>query len=112
MPTSSTPDTQTDIEAAPDFAAFLVGVNKGRLVREAGEQLQTLVAAIRETGRGGSITVKLDIKPNSRTPGQMGTVQVVAAVAAKTPNLPKPESTFFIAEDNSLSRTPTDPSLF
>jgi hypothetical protein len=105
----STPDIATDVPSQ-DFLAFVAGVNKGRTVTELGEMLQALVAAVENTGKGGSLTLKLTVKPAGKN---SNAVAVTDEVLLKAPKLNRPESIFFADKDHNLVRTdPDQPSMF
>lgn len=75
----------------------------GRSLQELSEQLALLVAAVRDTGKGGSLTYKITVKPASA--GDVVTVQLEDDVK---PNIPKPargNSIFYANENNTLQRT-------
>ena len=104
----STPDT-TEKSTAQDFLAFLAGIDKGRTVLESGEKLQELVAAIEDTGKGGTFTLKLTAKPA----GKSGALTVVPELVVKAPKLAARESIFYPdAEHNLVRNDPNQSSLF
>jgi hypothetical protein len=98
-------------EDAPDsFAAFLCQTNKGRTERELSEAMQRLVAAVQETGKAGTLTLRIDIKPQANTDG---VVTVTDRVTVKAPQLERPNSIFFITKNAGLSRNdPNQRSIF
>lgn len=85
------------------FAAFLQEQAGGQLHAELSERLHDLLQAVQETGKAGSIALKLDIKPIPGTDGR--TVTVTDTVTAKAPKTERPKSIFFLADDGNLSRT-------
>lgn len=105
----STPDTD-DKTNAQDFLVFLSGVNKGRTANELGEKLQELVAAIENTGKAGTLTLKIAVKPA----GKNGAALIVTdEVTVKAPKLSRPESIFFPDPEHNLVRNdPNQPSMF
>lgn len=106
----STPDTETK-PATPDFLAFLAGVNKGRTANELGEKLQELVAAIENTGKGGTLVLKIAIKPAGKT--NSDAVIVTDEVLLKAPKATPRESFFFPDSDHNLLRNnPNQADLF
>lgn len=75
---------------------------KGKFVTEATEALAAVVKACRETGKKGSITITLKIRPTS-------TEMMVSDDI--DPKIPKPDaaaSVFYDTEDGQLSRTDPD----
>lgn len=91
-------DEQSDTQS---FAAFLAQHQRGRTDRELSEKLRELVEAVEETGKGGSITYTLTIKPQAQTEH---TVLVTDEVKTKLPQLDRPASIFFADEAYRLVR--------
>jgi hypothetical protein len=75
----------------------------GRSLAELSEELARLVQAVRETGRAGSLTYKLTIKPASA--GDVVTVQLEDDLKCVTPKPARGSSIFFATEENTLQRT-------
>lgn len=96
--------TTAEQDTAQDFAVFLVGIDKGRLIRDCGTQMQEVVAAIEQTGKAGVINLRLDLKPA----GKSGAITVTGAVTTKKPKVDRPESLFFPDQHHNLVRD--DPS--
>jgi hypothetical protein len=89
-------------EVAPKpFATFLLEHARGRTHDELSRKLRDLLAAIDETGKGGSITYKLSIKPEAKTGGA---VLVTDDVKATLPVLDRPASIFFVDSHYRLCR--------
>lgn len=106
----STPDT-TNEATAQDFLAFLASVNKGRTANDLGERLQELVEAVENTGKGGTLALKLTIKPAGKT--NSDAVIVTDEVLLKAPKAAPRESFFFPDGNHNLLRTdPNQNSLF
>ncbi|WP_367128283.1 hypothetical protein [Saccharothrix sp. HUAS TT1] len=104
-------DQQHDDEPQQEYAALLVQADKGRVHERASEQLTALLKAVRATGKGGSLTVKFDIKPDKGSDGER--VTVAGSVAAKVPAPDAKTSIFFVDEDGGLHRNdPHQQSLF
>jgi hypothetical protein len=105
----SIPDAATQAPTQ-DFLAFLAGVNKGRTVTELGEMLQVLAAAVENTGKSGTLTLKFTMKPAGTN---SDAVTVTDEVLLKAPRLKRPESIFFLDADHNLVRNhPNQNSLF
>lgn len=108
----SPPDNDTANATASDqvpFASVLYELNKGKTHVQLGNELRDVVAAVRETGKAGSLTLRLDIKSIN---GEEG-VMISARVGSKAPVFDSPASMFFVDDDNNLSRTPKhQPSMF
>lgn len=101
----STTNTKTAAEApvVRPFASFLQEQSGGQLHDELSTKLHDLIEAIRETGKAGSLSLKIDIKPIAGTDGR--TLTVTDTVAAKLPKTERPKSIFFATDDGNLSRT-------
>lgn len=83
------------------FADFLREQDRGRTHDALSQQLHDLIAAVQETGKGGSIVLKIDVKPVTGTQGR--TLTVTDQVTAKIPH-PDRKSIFFVTDDGNLSR--------
>ena len=75
----------------------------GRSLAELSEQLALLVAAVRDTGKAGSLTYKLTVKPASA--GDVVTVQLEDDVKPLIPKPARGNSIFYANENNTLQRT-------
>jgi hypothetical protein len=85
------------------FAVFLQDLRDGRAHAELSGLLAELLAKVKETGKGGSLTLKLKVKPA----GRGSDVDKVVIADAITLDLPKPErgeDFFWLNEDNELTR--------
>ncbi|MFJ4009415.1 hypothetical protein [Streptomyces sp. NPDC090026] len=102
MTDQTAPDEQGAPEPRP-FADWLQEQAGGSTHAELTEKLHALIAAVQETGKGGSISLKVDIKPIAGTDGR--TLTVTDAVVTKLPRVERPKSIFFITDDGDLSRT-------
>ncbi|QCW22483.1 hypothetical protein SEA_NEOBUSH_52 [Gordonia phage Neobush] len=92
-----------------DFAAVFMQHAKGRAHTEASKKLAEVVEAVMETGKPGSITVKLTI---SRDKDLASVVKIADQVAAKIPTEPR-RSMWFPDDDGQLHRNdPRQTSLF
>lgn len=94
---------ESDEQVVRPFASFLREQSGGQLHDELSSKLHELIEAIRETGKAGSISLKIDIKPIAGTDGR--TLTVTDTVAAKLPKTERPKSIFFATDDGNLSRT-------
>jgi hypothetical protein len=92
------------------FAEWLHEQRDGALVLELGEALNDLVETVNILAKGGSLTLKVTIKPSSR--GNSAIVLVTDEVSVKKPE-PEPEPAVFFVDGNAnLSRAnPSQPSL-
>lgn len=82
------------------FVTMLSELRKGLTVSELSDELACLVAAVRATGKKGSLSVKLVLVPAAD--GE--TVLVTSDWAVKEPLPNKASTTFFTTDDNLLVR--------
>jgi hypothetical protein len=87
------------------FAEILSEVNKGVVADDAATKLAELVASVRETGKGGSVTVTVKVDPFK---GNETILKVSGQVVLKAPKSEAPASIFYPDESGNLSRN--DPS--
>ncbi len=88
--------TQTDEEF--DFAEWLQEFGHGATNRQLAELLRDTVAACRETGKKGSITLKLAIDVG----GADKIATVAAECSAKRPHSSLPGGSYYVREDGGL----------
>ena len=74
----------------------------GNFLDECSDNLQAVIAAVEETGKGGKLLIEISIAPASR--GQ-GAVKVSDKITAKLPQLPNGETIMFVTPDNNLVST-------
>lgn len=91
-------------DAAPSFAAFLAST-RPKTDAELHDELSKLVAAIEETGRGGSITLTLEFKPIDEG---VTALKVNDKITVKRPEKNREGSITYVDRDHTLSRR--DPS--
>lgn len=77
-------------------------IRKGRAVDLASERLADLVRAVDETGKAGSVTITLKVKPE-KGGGSQKTIAV--EVKAKIPEIDLPEAVFFSDGEGDLHRS-------
>lgn len=101
--------TQTRAATAPgevddpqSFAAFLVQHARGRTERDLSNKLRDLVKAVQETGKPGSLTLTIKIKPE---PNADSAMVVADTITVKAPVFDRAESIFFADEKHHLVRT-------
>lgn len=85
------------------FAIFLQELRDGRTHTELTTQMAALLEKVKETGKGGEITLKLKVKPA----GRGSDVDKIVIADSITVTLPKPErgeDFFWLTEENDLSR--------
>lgn len=81
------------------FIDTLRDIEAGGLLDELSETQHSLIDAIRLTGKGGELTIKLAYKPDGN--GQM---TIKADVKAKEPALSRGRSLFFLTPEGNLTR--------
>ncbi len=101
----------TDDAVTPDpFSTLLVDLRGGEALNDASAALAKLVGDIRATGKGGSITLTLEIAPVTK--GNTTTLVVVDAIKVKPPRIDPGSTIVFADEENHLSRRdPRQPEL-
>jgi hypothetical protein len=102
-----TPDDQVR-----PFAAVLGELHGGRVHARLTEQLAALTAAVTATGKKGTLTIQLEVKPLKA--GQNNVLQVIAKSVAKVPegDDAAPTTVFYATEDGVLTRDdPQQPQL-
>lgn len=82
------------------FLAMLGELRKGMTVSELSDALAEVVKAVKDTGKKGGLTLKLEFIPSSG--GE--TVLVTADYSTKEPLPNKSSTTFFTTDDNLLVR--------
>lgn len=81
------------------FIDTLRDIEAGGLLDELSETQHRLIDAIRLTGKGGELTIKLAYKPDGN--GQM---TIKADVKAKEPAISRGTSLFFLTPEGNLTR--------
>lgn len=84
---------------ARPFIDTLRDIEAGGLLDELSETQHSLIDAIRQTGKGGELNIKLIYKPDGS--GQM---TIKADVKAKEPILARGTSLFFLTPEGNLTR--------
>lgn len=85
------------------FAVFLQDLRDGRAHAELSSQLAELLTKVKETGKGGGLTLKIKIKPASRG-GDVDKVTISDAITVEMPKPERGEDFFWLTDDNDLSR--------
>lgn len=83
------------------FADWLALQRKGSLANELAEALADLNRAVLETGKAGSVTLTIGVKPT----GDEVSVIVTDKVTSKVPEADRGQSIFFIDEDGNPLRS-------
>ena len=95
---------------ARPFLETLGSLRLGRTLEDLGEELETLVSAIRQTGKGGELRLILKIRPAKS--GVVSYVTIEDQIVSKCPKLEKGDTVFFTTADNGLTRQdPTQTEL-
>lgn len=104
---TATPPPDTDERRTRPFADTLRDFDRGRVHTELSEQLQTLVEAVMDVGKAGTLALTVKVTPTKAE----DTVEVTAVVAAKPPKATR-ASIFYVSDDHNLTRdNPRQPFL-
>lgn len=92
-----------------DFVEMLMEMRNGKVAAEASAKLNELMAAITDTGAGGTLTLKVKIKP-SKVDLHEGVKEVIVshATTIDKPEKPIGPSVFFVKNGGKLTRTDPD----
>lgn len=86
----------------PDlFMSTLNSMDYGVTPEELSDELAEVVQAVRDTGKQGTVTLKLTIKPESISNGQ---VSITPEVKANAPQMPRDKALMYFTPDNNLQR--------
>lgn len=85
------------------FALFLQDLRDGRAHTELTTTLAELLAAVKDTGKAGEITLKLKVKPASRG-ADVDKVTISDVITTKLPKPERGDDFFWLTDDNNLSR--------
>lgn len=83
------------------FADILRELNQGSVIDEAAVMLQDLVKAVRERGKKGTLTLRVDVQPMK---GDAAALVVSAQATAKPPAGEPTSAVFFADEPGNLLR--------
>lgn len=81
---------------------ILPQLDKGRVMGRLSEELTKVLAAVEQTGRAGSVTLTMELKPVPDTDGKQVTVSGKVKATAPRPDLRA--TLFFVTEDQQLTR--------
>ena len=81
------------------FLDFLRDHRHGVTHDELSDALQDVVAAVHDTGKSGSLTLTITVKPTNSE-----ALDVSDIIKTKLPQLPKSSSLFFVSPENNLVR--------
>lgn len=103
----------TDPEAPPTvrpFAATLQDLSQGAVMAKLGAELHDLIGAVQATGKAGTLTLTLQVKPVAKH--ATDALNIAAAVSVKAPKEDAPTTVFFVdAGGNPTRQNPTQPML-
>lgn len=85
------------------FAVFLQDLRDGRAHSELSGHLSDLISKVKETGKAGSLNVKIKIKPASRG-GDVDKVTISDHISVELPAPERGEDFFWVTDDNDLTR--------
>ena len=86
-----------------NFLEFLQSFRRGELLREANDQLEDLIRAVKDTGGKGDIKITLPFKINDA-----GQLECVPRVDSKRPRRALGTGIYFATEDGQLTRRDPD----
>jgi hypothetical protein len=84
------------------FQETIIQVNNGAALAELSEKLAALVAAVRQTGKKGSISLTVRVAPASKASTDV--LLVEAEVKAKVPEQERGSTIFYATDENLLVR--------
>lgn len=86
------------------FAVILQDLRDGRVHAELSQQFGDLVTKVKETGKGGELTLKIKIKPATRG-ADVDKITVSDAISISMPKPERGEDIFYLTEDCELTRS-------
>lgn len=81
-------------------AAVLQELNRGRSHRELSDELVKLTQAVRDTGKPGSVTLTITVKPSKAD----GAFEISDKISSKIPVFDRAASIFFADAEGNLTR--------
>lgn len=103
---------ETEAPAPPPrktFNSYVLEQRNGAMHAELSEEMAALVKSVQDHGKGGTLTVTINVKP-----GAKGTRMVIVTddIKVKAPRGERPATMFYVDGDGNLSRNdPTQPEL-
>lgn len=85
------------------FSRFLQELRDGRTHSEITAGMAELLAAVRDTGKAGSIILEIKVKPTARG-NDVAKVVLTDKVTVKAPKPDRGDDYFFVTDQNNLSR--------
>jgi len=89
------------MKAIRPFDEVIRQINNGQLVEEITNEMTEVIAAVRATGKKGTITVTLALHPRGPNNEQM---EVRPSIKGAAPELGRPISLFYVNDDDGLQR--------
>lgn len=84
-------------------------VHKGEFKQRLDAELRELVESVESTGKGGSLSIKINLTPNAK----LAAIEVSGEVVTKKPKPPMRASLFFATPEHNLSRVDVkQPDMF
>lgn len=91
------------------FADFLREHGRGRTHDELGDTLHTLVGRVKDTGKKGTVTLVIEVKPLKEDDRA---VIVTDKIAVKLPEHDRPAGIWFVGNDGNLQKDDPDQMTF
>jgi uncharacterized protein with LGFP repeats len=91
--------TQVTKQNARPFFDVARELRRGNFLEECADELQTVIAAVEETGKAGKLVIEISVAPASKN---QGAVKVSDRITAKLPALAAGETIMFVTPDNNL----------
>jgi len=91
-----------------DFTDVLTDLRGGTAHHELSKAIRTVTEAVQKTGKVGSLTMSIKIKPQGE-----GQVEIIDEIKIKAPEPAKPSTFMFVDDQNNLTRdNPRQASVF
>lgn len=100
----STPESRARAPLISSFGVLLSELDGGDVQSEASEKLAELVQRVSQEFKGGSLTLKINVKPG----GAKRALALTATVTAKMPEAEKEATLLFATEDGLLTKQNPD----
>ncbi len=84
------------------FSDTIIQINNGATVAEMNDALQKVVAAARQTGKSGAVTLTIKVAPAAKNAADV--LMVESQVKARLPEPERGMTIFYATEDNKLVR--------
>ena len=90
--------------ASGAFASLLAGMKRGAVLGDLDDTLKEVLLAINATGKEGSLTLKLKIKPEGKSDAESPIYAITEDISVKKPRKSRGVAKFFGDEDGNLMR--------